>query len=1018
MPAANAVPARRPTWPRVLGWIVLCLVILLIILYFVVTSQPFFKGVILPRVSSSLHAKVSVASASIHPFSRVDLRQVRVQTTGPEPLFQADEVRLVYSLFAIMRGNYRVDKAIVSSPVIHIVKNADGSSNLDPLMHTNQPGAQPQKPAQPSAQAKAKQKGPSVIEIGNVAVTNGTVQIAQSLADGSHSLTSISNLNFTLKDLRNGQTGKLNLGADIAVDDQVPAPGTSSQLRARADGSYDLTLTQDAKLSAASGSSHINVREATGNLKDAANLLASLDCDITPSDIKQVALKLQQQGNTLAQITANGPFAIARTEGTINIQLSSIDRRLLNLIGAKSGLDFGSTAINSTNQVKFANSGTVITVMGRMAANNFAVKRESVTTPTLNIGADYDVTANRTQNSALLNTLTLDGTQDQQPLLHGELTSPMAVAWGGSTNAVGESAFRLVLTNFDLAKWRAVLGPTIPEAIVNLAANLSAKQGGQALAFDVDSSVFENSHPGGSVKANGNLDLSRKSGRADLTIADLNENVLRPFLAPMLGSNQLVSVDISGKANTQFESTNAASLKGSFQITNLLVRSPKATSVPAPLSAGLQLDASLNNKIADVRRCELDLTPTARATNQLTLTGRVDMSQPTAITGNLKVNADSLDLTSYYDLFSAKTNAPAGGAPQPAPAPPPQEAVAAPNPNAEPPAMHLPLRSFEFDATVGRLYLREVAISDCRTVAKIDNNRITLDPCQLTMNGAPVKATVNLDVGVPGHRYDIVFSADHVPVAPLADSFSTEYAHKAKGDLIANAQIRGAGIRGTSLRANLAAQANLTFTNADIQLSGHKSRLIVNTLASALRLPELSQSPIKWLGANIVASNGIINLTHFQAVSAAFSASSHGTITIANILTNSPINNLPVDVALPPALAQKARLAPSNAGTNAANVDLGPVYKIAGTIGSPKPSPDYKAIAEITARAAVGAVHIGGEAGKILGNFGIGGQQNQQNQGQPNQNQPAQTNNNQGGIGGLLHGILGGHHSGNTNGPR
>ena len=108
----------------------------------------------------------------------------------------------------------------------------------------------------------------------------------------------------------------------------------------------------------------------------------------------------------------------------------------------------------------------------------------------------------------------------------------------------------------------------------------------------------------------------------------------------------------------------------------------------------MQVDASLKKQVADVRQFQITLTPTARATNQVQLSGQVDMSQTNAIQGNLKLVADSLDLTSYYDLFMGGKQTPGKGAataapqttPAPAPAPAPAEA------NKEPEPIKLPLQ--------------------------------------------------------------------------------------------------------------------------------------------------------------------------------------------------------------------------------------------------------------------------------------------------------------------------------------
>src|SRR2546428_722800 len=131
---AESQPVKRRGWRRRLLTIFSGLLILLIVLYFVATSAAFLKAVILPRVGQALNAEVTVDDASISPFSQVVLRQLKVKTTGAEPLLVTDEVRARYNLWSILGGNLRVDEVTIASPVVHIVQNADGTSNLDPLL--------------------------------------------------------------------------------------------------------------------------------------------------------------------------------------------------------------------------------------------------------------------------------------------------------------------------------------------------------------------------------------------------------------------------------------------------------------------------------------------------------------------------------------------------------------------------------------------------------------------------------------------------------------------------------------------------------------------------------------------------------------------------------------------------------------------------------------------------------------------------------------------------------------------
>ena len=111
---------------------------LLVAAYFVVTSSAFFKGVVLPRLGKAVGGEVTVADAAISPFSRVQLSRLTVKTTGTEALLQAEEVRLRYSLLSILGGTLKVDEVTLASPVVQIIENADGSSNLDPLLKKKQ----------------------------------------------------------------------------------------------------------------------------------------------------------------------------------------------------------------------------------------------------------------------------------------------------------------------------------------------------------------------------------------------------------------------------------------------------------------------------------------------------------------------------------------------------------------------------------------------------------------------------------------------------------------------------------------------------------------------------------------------------------------------------------------------------------------------------------------------------------------------------------------------------------------
>src|SRR5207247_4661129 len=100
--------------------------------------------------------------------------------------------------------------------------------------------------------------------------------------------------------------------------------------------------------------------------------------------------------------------------------------------------------------------------------------------------------------------------------------------------------------------------------------------------------------------------------------------------------------------------TAESAVKAELPIANLAVNDPANPFPAKPLEAKMQVDASIHNQVADVRQFQLGLTPTQRGRNELQLKGQVDMSKTNAIQGNLKLVADSLDVTSYYDLFTGE----------------------------------------------------------------------------------------------------------------------------------------------------------------------------------------------------------------------------------------------------------------------------------------------------------------------------------------------------------------------------
>ena len=481
--AVSSSPKKCRRWLRWLAWSTAVLLVLLVAAYFVATSAAFLKSVILPRVSGALNASVTVSDASIHPFSGIVLRDLKVQADGQPPLVTAPEVRVSYHLFDILGGNLHVDEIALVSPTIELVQNPDGSSNLGPILKALQ--AKPAAEKKPVTTMGASK--PLQIDLGKLTLSNATLLQITNAANGRSDVAGLTNVNVTLTNLKNGQTAKLELSADIRVENNSNT-NSSGLLAATLKGSFNCSLDANLKPGSAGGSMDLSVSQAVGAFSALDKFSAVLDCDVTPAEIKQLALHFQQAGAPLGELAVAGSFDANKMEGRLAVSLRGIDRRLLNLAGEKSGMDFGSTTIEFTNEIEIAKSGGAITAAGRFDVNKLQLTRAGQTTPTLDFSAAYDLAVDCASQSATLRSLNFTGTQNGAPLLNAQLASPMSLAWGGKSS-LGDAELDMAVTGLNLADWKPFLGNVATAGNVGVKLKVSSHQGGKQIGFDLNTDV-------------------------------------------------------------------------------------------------------------------------------------------------------------------------------------------------------------------------------------------------------------------------------------------------------------------------------------------------------------------------------------------------------------------------------------------------------------------------------------------------------------------------------------------------
>jgi type II secretion system protein N len=739
---------RKRRWGRRVVIALVVLVVPLVVGYFVATSEPFFKGVILPKASKSLNAKITVAEAAIKPFSQVILRGVKVHTTGAEPLAIVQEARVRHSLVDILRGNIKVQEITALSPVIHIVMNPDGTSNLDPLR-------KPQKAEKPAGKpSERKPKEPTRLDIGQIKIENGTLRKTQLVEGGSPQVTEISNLNFTVANVQNGEAGSLDLSGQLG-----------GQLEGALQGKVNFALTEKLKPQSLSGNAAV--------------------------------------------------------------------------------------VINKT----------------------------SLRLPVMNLNLEYGAAIDGATAALMLQTFSLTVTQNQRPLIAASLAQPMRIGLAQTTSALPDSTLNTKITGFSFKDWAALLGDDVPEGNLNANLELQSRESGKLLA-----------------------------------------------------------------------------LKGDAEVSGLMLNDPEKRKLMKPLEAKVRIDSSFRDKVIELSQLAVALSPTQLAKNEASLKGRVDLSNTKAITGKLQLASEALDLNGYYDLIKGeeKKKTAAKRAPR-------STGPASPEMTPVKKRKDLPFKDLALDTRIARVYLRELDLSNVVTDVKLDSTRIDLKPISLALNGAPVNGAVGVDLGVPGYGYVLELKMDSVPLAPIANSFAKEYSGRAKGDLNANLQIKGAGTTGKRLQKTLQGQITASCTNGQIQLVTERMRDLIDPIAMLFGLPELRTAPLTAFDGDIGLGEGKIHVKSLNLISDAFSAHTKGVIPIANVLTNSAIPRLPVTFALSRSLAERANLVPANTPGDTKYVPLPQFLFLTGTLGKPKTARNDAAIAGIVARRVLPS-----DVGKVL----------------------------------------------------
>lgn len=531
---------RRKTWRHKFFRGVVILILLLIGLYFVVTSSTFLKKLVLPQLSLALKAEVTVTDLEVSPFRKLVLRDLQIQPLGNEPVLTVKELRARYSLLSILRGKIEVAELVLESPDLTVIQDPDGRSNLDFLAKLSDAKSQQSATNQPAS------GGALQLNLQSVQIHNATVRLTQKHLNGPSDVTEISGLNFKLQNLGNGQAGQVELALNLACAKTNAAVTNASSLQASLGGAFAFALGPDLKPIEVKGQLDCSAPTATGEFSHLAELAVRLDCDISATEIKRLAVSLARANAALGEVRVAGPFNLAKLEGKLRVEAPGLDRRALNLLGAVNGLDFGTTTVNISADVELAQGGKVLSLAGRAEAAQLQWIQQGRTSPTLEMRCDFAGALDRVARKAEVRFLNLTAQQNSQLVLQSELPQALTLTWGGTVTSASDAKLSLLLSTLDLGEWRQFLGVETLAGKVSGKLELASSDNGKKLRAELAAATQDFSMTTGSNQVAG-FDARLTATVAAVDLRDLTLEKLRlelqhegqpAFLATATGTAQ------------------------------------------------------------------------------------------------------------------------------------------------------------------------------------------------------------------------------------------------------------------------------------------------------------------------------------------------------------------------------------------------------------------------------------------------------------------------------------------------
>lgn len=429
---------------------ILAFVLLVGALFFAMTNSGCITGLILPLASSFSGINIAAEQVNFAPLdSRINIKGL---TVGPKtaPFMNAGELKVSYHLWDIKNGRINIDEFSLSDSTIRIMKDKNGNSNI--------PGATASSDSQVREEERKNAQETSFVKsfnAKNINIHNLNFYFEQANPNGTVTKAAAEKLEVNLPLLKNGEEIKLTVKGNIAA-----GSGDSISIRnALLDVKLNMLLDNENMPSKIDLVSRIN--RISGNIDrfEMNNQEFALDVNIAKEKgiyhINKFSFNETAGAETLSAISVSGSASQEPFMFDLNVDVPRISPQIIEFAQGMTGSNYKCSNANVRYKGKLLCSGGVYMANGDMSISNVTVKNVETSAKSANpmeLLLRHDISVNMAKQEADLKSISLEISENKVKTIEAVLANPSIISWKKNNMDVADfqPKFRIRFRNFDL----------------------------------------------------------------------------------------------------------------------------------------------------------------------------------------------------------------------------------------------------------------------------------------------------------------------------------------------------------------------------------------------------------------------------------------------------------------------------------------------------------------------------------------------------------------------------------------